>query len=301
MRIGAFEVKEPVPQLRDPHILAILQPWIDVGSVGTLALGTLESQFNARELGRLARPSLFYDLTRYRPMLYRRRGERIVEVPNTIIRYAMGDGGQDYIFMHILEPHANGEDFVESILELAEHLNVRRYCQVGAMYGSAPHTRPLLASGQASDPEVQAILVRAGVRTSNYEGPTSMMAIATQELVKRGVDTLSALIQLPPYARLDEDHRGQEKLLKLLLPIYRFTIDDLTRIEQDGDRQYAEIERMAQRDSRVRSLVKQLEEAYDTEVGSQQGEIGEVGQADAPPLAPDVEDFLRELEQRDGS
>ena len=152
MRIGAFEVSDELPQLRDPHIFAILQPWIDVGSVGTLALGTLESQFNATELGRLARPSQFYDLTRYRPMLYRRKGERIVEIPNTIVRYATGDGDNDFIFMHILEPHNNGEDFVDSLLELTDRLNVRRYCQVGAMYGSAPHTRPLLASGQASGP-----------------------------------------------------------------------------------------------------------------------------------------------------
>ncbi len=300
MQIGAFEIREPVPELRDPHIFAILQPWIDVGNVGTLVLGTLETQFNAAEIGRLARPSTFYDLTRYRPMLYRRHGERIVEMPNTIVRYGIGEGDHDFVFMHILEPHSNGEDFVESLIELAEKLNVRRYCQVGAMYGSTPHTRPLLASGQATDPGVQEMLERAGVRTSNYEGPTSMMAIATQELVKRGVETLSALIQLPPYARLEEDHRGQEKLLKLLSPIYSFNINNLAKIAQDGDRQYAEIDRMAQREPRVRSLVKQLEEAYDSEVGNQQGEIGERG-PDAPPLAPDVEDFLRELEQRDDS
>ena len=299
MQVGAFELRDPVPELRDPHIFAILQPWIDVGNVGTLTLGTLETQFNAEELGRLSRPSTFYDLTRYRPMLYRRRGERVVELPNTIIRYGIGEGDHDFVFMHILEPHNNGEDFVDSLVELAGKLNVRRYCQVGAMYGSTPHTRPLLASGQATDPEVQEKLERAGVRSSNYEGPTSMMAIATQELVKRGMETLSALIQLPPYARLEEDHRGQEKLLKLLSPIYSFNINNLAKIAQDGDRQYAEIDRMAQREPRVRSLVRQLEEAYDSEESKKQGD-GEQG-PDAPPLAPDVEDFLRELEQRDDS
>ena len=57
---------------------------------------------------------------------------------------------------------------------------------------------------------------------------------------------------------------------------------------------------MAQREPRVRSLVKQLEEAYDSEVGANQGEIGEMEEQQEPPrLAPDVEDFLRELERRD--
>ena len=299
MRIGAFEVQEPLPELRDPHIFAILLPWIDVGSVGTLTLSTLESHFNATELGRLARPSTYYDLSRYRPTLYRRGGERFVEIPNTIIRYAQVEGDNDYLFLHMMEPHNNSEDFIDSLIELTERLNVRRYCQLGAMYGSLPHTRPLLASGQASDPMVQSQLERAGVKTSNYEGPTSIMAVATQELQKRGVDTLSAMIQLPPYARLEEDHRGQEKLLKLLTPIYSLRIGELAKIEQDGDRQYAEIDKMAQREPRIRSLVKQLEEAYDSEVGANQGEIGEMEEQEPPRLAPDVEDFLRELEQRD--
>ena len=43
-----------------------------------------------------------------------------------------------------------------------------------------------------------------------------------------------------------------------------------------------------------------MEEACDNEVGNQQREIGERG-PDAPPLSPDVVDFLRELEQRDDS
>lgn len=301
MRVGAFELKEPLPTLRDPHIFTILQPWIDVGSVGTLALSTLETQLGAQELGRLARPSVFYDFTRYRPMLYRRRGERIVEPPNSILRYAPGPGDNDFLFLHMMEPHMHGEDFIDSLLELAKELGIKRYCQVGAMYGSAPHTRPLLASGQATEADVQEKLSRSGVRSSNYEGPTSIMALATQELLKQGVGTMSMLIQLPPYARLEEDHRGEERLLKLLTPVYNFSIPNLTKIEEEGDKQYAEIDRMAAGEPRVQSLVKQLEEAYDAEMRGRpldfDDEIGD--SADSPRLSPDVEDFLRELENND--
>ncbi len=51
MRVGAFEISEPVPELKEPHVLAVLQPWIDVGNVGTLVLSRLESEFNAFETG----------------------------------------------------------------------------------------------------------------------------------------------------------------------------------------------------------------------------------------------------------
>ncbi len=43
MRIGAFEIREPLPQLKEPHALVSLRPWIDVNNVGTLTLDGIEA------------------------------------------------------------------------------------------------------------------------------------------------------------------------------------------------------------------------------------------------------------------
>ncbi|MCH9016178.1 MAG: hypothetical protein IIB89_00260, partial [Chloroflexi bacterium] len=67
MRIGDFEFPEPLPELKDPHVLAVLRPWIDVGNVGTLTLRRLERHLESKEIGRLVRPGRYYDFTRYRP------------------------------------------------------------------------------------------------------------------------------------------------------------------------------------------------------------------------------------------
>ena len=69
MRIGAFELNEPVPELNDPHVFAMIRPWVDVGSVGTLTLNRLERYLGSTELGKLARPGNFFDFTRYRPTM----------------------------------------------------------------------------------------------------------------------------------------------------------------------------------------------------------------------------------------
>ena len=53
MQIGAFELNEPLPELRDPHVFAMVRPWVDVGSVGTLTLNRLERFMGSKELGRL--------------------------------------------------------------------------------------------------------------------------------------------------------------------------------------------------------------------------------------------------------
>jgi len=74
MRIGAFEVSELIPDLRDPVVIASLQPWIDVNNVATSILHELETQYGGIELARLAKPGLFFDFTRYRPCSILSRG-----------------------------------------------------------------------------------------------------------------------------------------------------------------------------------------------------------------------------------
>ena len=94
MRIGAFEIHDPIPDLNEPYVFAILRPWIDMNNVGSLVLNGLETQFGAKELGKLARPGQFYDFTRYRPTLYFEEGIRRISIPNTTLRYARREGGR---------------------------------------------------------------------------------------------------------------------------------------------------------------------------------------------------------------
>ena len=102
MQIGAFELNEPLPELREPHVFAMVRPWVDVGSVGTLTLNRLERFMGSKELGRLSRPGTFFDFTRYRPNMRLVDGKREVKIPNSIIRYAQTENGHDFLFFHLL-------------------------------------------------------------------------------------------------------------------------------------------------------------------------------------------------------
>ena len=65
MNIGAFEIVDELPELKDPHVFAMVRPWVDVGSVGTLTLNRLEHFMGSKELGKLTQPGKFFDFTRY--------------------------------------------------------------------------------------------------------------------------------------------------------------------------------------------------------------------------------------------
>ena len=108
MRVGAFELGDPLPELKDAQAFTILSPWIDVGEAGSATLQLLEAHFKADELGKLVRPGMFYDFTRYRPMISMVEGRRLVRVPNTFISYSQGGESGDCVFIHCLEPHAMG-------------------------------------------------------------------------------------------------------------------------------------------------------------------------------------------------
>ena len=102
MNIGAFEIVDELPELKDPHVFAMVRPWVDVGSVGTLTLNRLEHFMGSKELGKLTQPGKFFDFTRYRPTMKLVQGKREVTVPNSSIKYASSEDGNDYLFLHLL-------------------------------------------------------------------------------------------------------------------------------------------------------------------------------------------------------
>ena len=288
MKLGEFELNDPIPELKDPHVLAVLRPWIDVGSVGTLSLSRLERHLRATELGRLHRPGYFYDFTRYRPRSFFNEGKREVSIPNTIIRHAHREDGTDLLLVHLLEPHLHSEDFTESFTDLLKFVGAKRYSLIGAMYDTVPHTRPLLvsSSGSGGDLEAEHALVRA--RTSNYEGPTTMLSLIPQAAVKMDMETRTYVVHLPQYFQVDEDFQGTARLMEILCALYNLP-NRLIDFER-GREQYNTVQNMVTDEGNsVSSLLQRLEERYDREQRADE--------PPPPPLSPPIEDFLRDINE----
>jgi hypothetical protein len=287
MRVAEFELSEPIPELKDPHVLAVLRPWIDVGSVGTLAISRLERHLRASEIGRLARPGLFYDFTRYRPRSLFNEGRREVSIPNTIIRCAEREEGPDLLMLHLMEPHLYGEDYTESIVEILKFFGVKRYTLIGGMYDMVPHTRPLLVSGVAKGSNVVAENQLVKVQPSNYEGPTTITYLISQEAEKMGLETRIFVVHLPQYFQVDEDLTGTARLMEILCTLYQFP-ERLVEAQR-GREQYEKLQEMVDDTSGVAALLQRLEERYDRD---QQRE-----EPPPSPLSPDVEEFLKDLDE----
>jgi len=290
VRIGAFELKEPLPDLNEPYAFAILRPWIDVNNVGSLILNGLEAQFEAKELARLAKPGHFYDFTRYRPDLYLEEGIRRVSIPNTTLSYAKREGGNDLLFLHLLEPHALAEVYVDSVLRLLKTLKVKKYCLLGSMYDAVPHTRPLILNGGAVGQETELDLRRSGAQPSNYQGPTTITILITQKAPEFGMEAIWFIVSLPQYVILEEDYLGKVRLMEILNLLYKIPIDkkDLERAAQ----QRSLINQKVEKTPELRNLLPQLETLYEVRIKRKEGEK-------TPKLSPEIEEMLWKIMGKD--
>jgi hypothetical protein len=291
MRIEIFEVEEPIPRLKAPHAIAMMRPWIDAGAVGTLVITRLENQFKAKKLARLSRPGDFYDFTRYRPEIRSKGGKREITIPNTEISWARGNGKNDFIFIHLLEPHISGEVFTESVWQVLKRFKIQRYCLLGSFFDAVPHTRPVMISGQATERKTQETLQKLGLRPSNYEGPVTICHLISDEAEKAGVETMMLMASLPQYIELEEDYTGTLAVLQVLRSLYNLTVDefDLNR----SDDQLKSIDSVVQQDHKLKALVTQLEHQYDADLATRKSK-------EHATLSPEVDSFLKEMEKRIG-
>jgi predicted ATP-grasp superfamily ATP-dependent carboligase len=289
MRLGAFEIDEPVPELKEPHALAMLQPWIDVGGVGTLTLSWLETHFQAKELGRLARPGNFFDFTRYRPTIGYQEGRRQVTVPNTRVTYSKQKTGNDFLFLHLMEPHNNSEVYVESVLRLLAKFGVKRYCLLGSMYDYVPHTKPLIVTGGAVGEGTRQELEKVRVGSSDYQGPTTITYLVSQRAPDLGIETMSLIVHLPPYTQMDEDYMGAVRLMKALGSLYGLPMDEayLRKAEQ----QLEQIDAALDKNPQLKATIEHLETRYEARAERSKEE-------ETPQLSPEVERFLTEMDRR---
>ena len=295
MKVAAFDVADDLPHLREPCALAMLTPWVNVGKVGRLVLGKIERHLGAKELGRLTRPGDFFDFTRDRPVMRSVEGVRTLSIPNTIVNYALDPSGhRDYIFLHIREPHARGEDYTDAIVELLQHFGASEYCRIGGFYDAVPHTRPLLVTGTISDEQKALAGSLLSPRASTYQGPTSIVNLVTENMEAAGATAGSLMVHVPQYAQLDEDHNAAARVLEILCAIYGFptSLVDFTR----GEQQYKYISSLVQNNPQVTRVIEQLETDYDKTDAGQSDPAESSGEQ--VELAPDVESFLQQMGQR---
>jgi predicted ATP-grasp superfamily ATP-dependent carboligase len=264
MRIGGFQLQEPLPECNEPYVLATIHPWIDVNSVGSLVLNEVGARFGAMELGSLSRPGHFYDFTRYRPTIHLDEGIRDMSIPNTTIHYAKREGQNDIILLRLLEPHTHSDLYISSVLKLLKTFNAKKYILLGSMYDMVPHTRPLLINGYGMGEEAIRDVKKAGALPITYHGASTIINLITKEAAESGIEAIVLIVSLPQYVVFAEDYQGKVRLMEILNTLYNIPVDK-EDFEKALEQRNLISERM-ESSPEVKMLLPQLERMYDMRI-----------------------------------
>ena len=103
------------------------------------------------------------------------------------------------------------------------------------------------------------------------------------------IETVSLMVRLPQYTQLEKDYTGQVRLLEVLRGIYGIPIDE--EILRRARQQIKDIDVEVNRSRKLKEVVNHLETYYDAQSVTKQKE-------ETLPLSPEVESFLKEMENR---
>jgi proteasome assembly chaperone (PAC2) family protein len=291
---AAFRLRQPLPQLDAPVLVAMLTGWIDASGAAAAALAATESAATASVLATFD-GDLFIDYRARRPTMELRDGlnQRLVW-PEIELKVGRTASGSDVVVLSGPEPDAGWRRFADVVTDLAIQLGVRMAVVLGAYPFAAPHTRPARLSSSSPSPELVATLP---FLKNSVDVPAGMGAVLEHAFVAKGVPALGLWAQVPHYLGTMSHPAASVALLDGLQQVSGLAIDR-TALAAEAEIQRLRVDQLVSGNAEHRSMIEQLEQVYDSSLETGTGAVFEMPASNDLPsgddIAAEVERFLRD-------
>lgn len=183
------------PDLQDPVLIVGLP---DVGYVGLRVIDYLKSKLGAQEFGRIE-PQRFSTV----PWVSVKNGviEELELLRNGFSFWKNTAEGNDLVIFKSEQPTARPYEYVEAILDVAQHIGVRRVYVVGS-FGAVgvTHLEPAAALGVVNMGHLTELLVEVGVQPyPEYKGIGTIHSSFLWLARQRGLEALGLWSPIPHY------------------------------------------------------------------------------------------------------
>ncbi|MBN1667993.1 MAG: PAC2 family protein [Anaerolineales bacterium] len=198
-----FQIFEQ-PAAKDLYLLAGWRQWADGGSVSSGLPKYLIQQSNAHKIGEFS-PGGYYmfqipgthDLLR--PVVKFEDGFPVkLKTPRNEFFYTGNQERGAVIFLGD-EPHLNMELYVETFLDAAQALGIKRIIGFGGVYGELPYDKERMISSTYSQVHLKAELDQLAVSYSDYHGGASIGAYICHRAAERQQEYISLYAFVPTY------------------------------------------------------------------------------------------------------
>ncbi len=212
-----------LPSLHDPALVLAFGGWNDAGEAATGA-----ARFVADSLGAVPFAEIdgeeFYDFTVRRPVVrLDPAARRRIEWPRNEFLLASLDDEREIVIGIGSEPHLRWGAFTDHVERLADQVGARRVLLLGAFLADVVYSRPVGLTGFASAPD---LLDKLSVPISTYQGPTGIVAVVADRLMRSGREVVSVWAGLPHYVSVSPNPRGALALVEKLREFLGADLDE---------------------------------------------------------------------------
>ncbi len=277
-----------LPDLNHPDMIVALAGWSDAAKVATGTVLYLVRSLDASGFAQIEGDQ-FYDFSTTRPEVTIDQGLiKLLQLPSNSLFYWKNEkADHDLVLFHGIEPHFHWQKFVDTILDLASSLKVRRIYALGGLYDNIPHTREPRISGVVNGAELLAVLKRHNIEPINYRGPSSLHSLLLANLARRNVEAISIWGHAPFYVRVETNPMVCLVLVRKLTELMGIEID-LTELIKAGEYLQDMLNRLLADSEELQLYIKKLEEQYEIE-----GIVPREPSPGADKIIREVEDFLQ--------
>lgn len=281
-----------LPDLHQPDMVIALSGWSDAAQVATGTVLYLARALDAIGFAQIEGDQ-FYDFSTARPEVTIEHGlVKLLQLPtNSLFYWQNKKADHDLVLFHGIEPHFNWQKFVDTVLDLAGMLKVRRIYALGGLFDNMPHTMEPRISGVVNRAELFDVLQQHDIEPINYRGPSSLHSFLLNNCTQRNIEAMSLWGHAPFYVRVETNPMVCLGLVKKLAELMNIEID-LTELIKAGEYLRDMLNRLLADSEELQGYVKKLEEQYEIEgISTREPSPG------ADRIVKEVEDFLRK--QRD--
>jgi proteasome assembly chaperone (PAC2) family protein len=249
------------PELRSPYLVAGFAGWPNAGEVSTGAISYLKEKLRAEKFGEI-KPHAFYDSSSLRPQTVIEDGliKELKFPANEFFYWKSEKSVHDLIILLAVEPNLNWNEYVDSILHLAEQFNVERIYTVGGTYDRVPHTASPMVTAAVSDLELKEELKKYDIEPAEYQGPCSIHTVLLTAAKRRNIKGISLWGHAPHYIQV-ENPKVCYGVLKRLTEMLQIEID-LEEIIAASEYLDEQVSKAISQKPELEEYVKDLETEY---------------------------------------
>lgn len=169
------------------------------------------------------------------------------------------------------EPNLCWRTFGDCIFEFARRSGVERILFVGSFGGAVPHTRQPRLYVTCSDSQLLTEMEKLGLRRrSSYEGPASFTSYLMSRAGKEGFQMISLVAEIPGYLQ-GTNPMSIEAVTRRLAAMLKLPVD-LDTLRAASTQWELQVSSAVEQNKELARQVRELEEAYDNELLSQESE-----------------------------